>query len=137
MKKQLLALSFMLVAGAAVAQNAPVLPVARIVSTNGLVTIGSGGTLSNAAVDMQLFQGSNVLITSTGTAELLFTGGCRITLNPGDVFQVSEANCRSLLASRAGANPSLGGLPGLNPVIVGGVVVGVGVVVAGKKQSGS
>lgn len=136
MKKQLLALSFMLVAGAVAAQTAPVQPVAKIVSTEGLVTIGYKDTLRNAAVDMRLFEGARVMTTTTGIVEIVFDSGCRITLNPGEVFNVSDESCKALLASRPGATPMFG-TAGVNPVIVGGIVVGVGVIVAGNKQSGS
>ena len=142
MKKQLLALSFMLVAGAVAAQTAPVQPIAKIVSTEGLVTIGFQDTLRNAAADMRLFEGSRVMTTTTGIAEIVFDSGCRVTLKPGEVFNVSDASCKALLASRAGALPGagaapVGGVAGASSVLLGAGVVSVGILVAGNKQSGS
>lgn len=146
MKKQWLALSFMLVAGAVTAQTAPVQPVAKIVATEGLVTIGFQDTMRNAVVDMRLFEGTRVMTTTTGTAEIVFDSGCRITLKPGEVFNVSDSSCKALLASRAGAVPvavaaaAAGagvGAAGASSVLMGAAVVSIGIVVAGDKQSGS
>ena len=139
MKKQLLALSFMLVAGAVAAQTAPAQPVAQIVATDGLVTIGYQDTMSNAAADMRLFEGSRVMTATTGKVDILFTSGCRITLNPGEVFNVSDANCKALVASRAGAAagaPVAAG-PSANTMLIGFGVAGAAMLVAGDKQSGS
>jgi len=136
MKKQLLALSFMLVAGAVAAQTAPVQPVAKIVSTQGLVTIGYQDTMRNATVDMRLFEGSRVMTTTTGIAEIVFDSGCRVTLKPGEVFNVSDASCKALLASRAGAAPVAGAV-GVNSMLIGTAVLGVGAFAAGNKNSGS
>ena len=138
MKKQLLALSFMLVAGAVAAQTAPAQPVAKIVATDGLVTIGYRDTMSSAAVDMRLFEGARVMTTTTGSVDIVFDTGCRVALKPGEVFSVSDANCKALLASRAGAVPApLAVVPGVNTVLIGAAVVGTGILVAGNKQSGS
>ncbi len=138
MKKQLLALSFMLVAGAVAAQTAPAQAVAKISSTQGLVTIGYRDTLSNAAVDMRLFEGAQVMTTSTGIAEIVFDSGCRVTLNPGEVFNVSESNCKALLASRGAGAVPVAGATGVSPIVIGGgVLVGIGIIAAGNKQSGS
>ncbi|MDD2920242.1 hypothetical protein [Rhodoferax sp.] len=144
MKKQWLALSFMLVAGAVTAQTAPVQPVAKIVATEGLVTIGYQDTLRSAVVDMRLFEGARVMNTTTGTAEIVFDSGCRITLKPGEVFNVSDANCKSLVASRARALPLVvaaaaagAGAAGASSVLLGAAVVSIGTLVAGEKQSGS
>jgi len=139
MKKQLLALSFMLVAGAVAAQTAPAQPVAQIIATDGLVTIGYQDTMSNAAANMGLFEGSRVMTATTGKIDILFNSGCRITLNPGEVFSVSEANCKSLVAARAGTVPAPMAVvvPSANIMLIGAAVVGAGIVVAGNKQSGS
>lgn len=138
MKKQLLALSFMLVAGAVAAQTAPVQPVAKIVATEGLVTIGYKDALTNAAVDMRLFEGSRVMTTTTGKVDIVFDSGCRVTLNPGEVFNVSDQSCKALLASRAGAVPVAGiGAVSTNTVLIGTGALGLGILVAGNKQSGS
>lgn len=139
MKKQLITLAFMLVAGAVSAQTAPVQPVAKIVSTQGLVTIGYQDTMRNAANDMGLFEGTNVMATTTGVVEIVFTSGCRVTLAPGEVFNVSEANCQALVASRAAQQPVAGGaLPVVTPtMLLGAAALGLGVIAAGSKQSGS
>ncbi len=138
MKKQLLALSFMLVSGTVAAQTAPVQPIAKIVSTDGLVTIGYQDTLRNAAADMRLFEGARVMTTTTGKVDIVFNSGCRVALNPSEVFDVSDANCKALLASRAGGVPvATGGASGANAALVGAAAVGLGIMVAGNKQSGS
>ena len=155
MKKQLLALSFMLVAGAVAAQTAPAQPVAKIVATDGLVTIGYRDTMSSAAVDMRLFEGSRVMTTTTGSVDIVFDTGCRVALKPGEVFSVSDANCKALLASRAAAlkvagvagvavvaGAGAGAVPvvlaaGANTVLMGAAATGLGIIVAGEKQSGS
>ena len=139
MKKQLFALGFMLVAGAVTAQTAPVQPVAKIVSTEGLVTIGYQNTMRNAANEMGLFEGTNVMTTTTGVVQIVFNSGCRVTLMPGEVFNVSEASCRALVASRAASQPLAGGsLPaGANAALLGTAAVGLGILVSGSKQSGS
>jgi len=138
MKKQLLALSFLLVAGAVAAQTAPAQPVAKIVATDGLVTIGYQDTLSNAAVDMRLFEGSRVMTTTTGMADIVFDSGCRITLNPDEVFNVSDQNCKALLVSRAAAVPvASAGAVSADSVLIGTAVMGAGILIVDKKQSGS
>lgn len=136
MKTQLIALSFMLVAGAATAQTAPVQPVAKIVAAEGLSTVGYQDTMRNAAAEMRLFEGSRVMTATTGTVDILFNSGCRITLKPGEVFNVSDANCRSLLASRAGRLP-VAAVPSANVMLIGTAAVGLGILVAGERQSGS
>ena len=139
MKKQLLALGFMLVAGAVSAQTAPVQPVAKIVSTEGLVTVGYQDSMRSAANNMGLFEGTSVMTTTTGVVEIVFNSGCRVTLRPGEVFNVSEASCRALVASRAASQQVAGrGLPpGANGVLLGTAALGVIIIVAGEKQSGS
>jgi len=139
MKKQLLALSFMVVASAVSAQSAPVQPVAKIVSAQGLTTVGYQNTMRNAATEMGLFEGSSVMTTTTGVVQIVFNSGCRVTLTPGEVFNVSEASCRALVASRAAAQPLAGGsLPaGANAALLGTAAMGLGIMVSGSKQSGS
>lgn len=147
MKKQLLALSFMLVAGAVAAQSAPAQPVAKIVATDGLVTIGYKDTMSNAAADMRLFEGARVMTATTGTIDIVFDSGCRVALKASEVFSVSDANCKALVASRAGAAagvpvaaaagvPVAAG-PSANAMLIGFGVAGAAMLVAGDKQSGS
>jgi hypothetical protein len=139
MKKQLFALGFMLVAGAVTAQTAPVQPVAKIVSTEGLVTVGYQDSMRSAANNMGLFEGTSVMTTTTGVVEIVFNSGCRVTLRPGEVFNVSEASCRALVASRAASQSLAGGsLPaGANAALLGTAAVGLGILVSGSKQSGS
>lgn len=146
MKKQLLTLVFMLIAGAASAQTAPAQPIATIVDTEGLVTIGLNDTMRNASDGMSLMEGANVIVSTTGgsTVDILFNSGCRVTLQPGQVFNVSDANCRSLVAARAGSSPVAGGGRSVgggvfsnNVALMGSVALGLGIAVAGNRQSGS
>ena len=142
MKKQLISLGLALMAGAVAAQTAPVQPVAKIVSTEGLVTIGYQDTLRNAAVDMRLFEGTRVMTTTTGEAEIVFDSGCRVTLKQGEVFNVSDANCKALVASRAAAAVTAAVPPVVigtqtSAVLIGTAAIGGVILVAGNKQSGS
>ena len=139
MKKQLLALSFMLVAGAVAAQSAPAQPVAKIVATDGLVTIGYKDTMSNAVADMRLFEGARVMTATTGSIDIVFDSGCRVALKASEVFSVSDANCKALLASRAGAaaGAPVASVPSANTMLIGFGVAGAAMLIAGDKQSGS
>lgn len=125
MKTQLLTLSLLIAATAAVAQTAPAQPVAKIVASEGLVTVGFQNQMSNAAANMPLFEGARVMTTSTGKASIAFASGCRVALKPNEVFSVSESECKALMLGQSG--PVIG-TPAQNALVlagVGGMVLGL------------
>jgi len=122
MKHHALALSLMVTAASAVAQTAPAQPIAKIVTAEGLVTVGFQNQMSNAAANMPLFEGARVMTTSTGRVSISFDSGCRVTLKPNEVFAVSESECKALAAlpgAAAGAGAA-GGMQVPNLLLVGG-----------------
>lgn len=134
MKKSLFALSLLIAATSAVAQTAPAQPIARIVSAEGLVTVGFQNQMSNAAANMPLFEGARVMTTSTGKVSIAFGSGCRVSLNPNEVFAVSESECKAL-AARVPAAPAAFGTPAQNALMLAGVAgFGLGLLGAGNND---
>ncbi|MDO9147223.1 MAG: hypothetical protein Q7U52_06080 [Hydrogenophaga sp.] len=127
MKTCALTLSLLLAAASAVAQTAPAQPVAKIVASEGLVTVGFQNQMSNAATNMPLFEGTRVMTTSTGRASIAFDSGCRVTLKPNEVFSVSESECKALAALPAAGVAF--GTPAQNALVLAGVAgFGLGLV---------
>ncbi|MDO9604886.1 hypothetical protein [Hydrogenophaga sp.] len=122
MKHHALALSLLVAAASAGAQTAPAQPIARVVASEGLVTIGFQNQMSNAVTNMPLFEGARVMTTSTGRVSIAFDSGCRVTLKPNEVFAVSESECKALAAlpgAAVGAGAA-GGMQLQNLLLVGG-----------------
>ncbi|MDP2163251.1 MAG: hypothetical protein Q8K21_03360 [Hydrogenophaga sp.] len=127
MKTCALTLSLLLVAASAVAQTAPAQPVAKIVTSEGLVTVGFQNQMSNAVTNMPLFEGTRVMTTSTGRVSIAFDSGCRVTLKPNEVFSVSESECKALAALPAAGVAF--GTPAQNALVLAGVAgFGLGLV---------
>jgi hypothetical protein len=141
MKKQLLALSVMLFVGALGAQPTATKKddtVAKVTTYDGLVTANFKDVLSNVAVDMRLFEKTRVMTGAAGTVEIVYDSGCRVTLKPNEFHDVSDEGCAAwLLAQSGGVLLPLAPVAGTNAVLAGAAVVGVGILVAGNKQSGS
>jgi len=127
MKNHLFALSLLMAATAAVAQTAPAQPVAKVVASEGLVTVGFQNQMRNAAANMPLFEGARVMTTSTGRVTISFDSGCRVSLKPNEVFAVSESECKALAALPAGG--AAFGTPAQNALVLAGVAgFGLGLV---------
>jgi hypothetical protein len=88
---------------------------------------------------MRLFEGARVMTATTGTIDIVFDSGCRVALKASEVFSVSDANCKALVASRAGAAGGLpvAAVPSANAMLIGFGVAGAAMLIAGDKQSGS
>ncbi len=74
--------------------------IGRFVDVTGLVTVSSGGQLSNVANGMPFAVGSRVITTSGGGATLRFDNGCEVVLKVNQSLTVTEnKDCAALLAS--------------------------------------
>jgi hypothetical protein len=124
--KKLLVLSAVVLATSVFAQTAPPKLIAKVVSIEGLATVGVQDQLRNLTQDMRLVDGARVLVTSTGKLTIEFDSGCRVTLKPNDVFNVSESECKALLA-RGSAGPGQGGAGGAVLAGVAGFIIGVSI----------
>ena len=106
--------AFMLLNGTvAMAQETPY---ATIVDVDGLVTVTMNNQLSNAVKDMSLTRGGQVLATSSGSATVSFSNGCKVSLKPGDTLLVEETACEAFVASSGSSSllaPTVAGLAGL------------------------
>ena len=123
MKSQLLALSLVVAAGAAMAQNTPY---ATIDAVSGAVTVSGKDSVVSATRGMELKQGSNVVTSNAGTVTVKFSNGCTATLKPGQMLLVQESECAALLANSGGAPAATGGMTVPQMVglgIAGGVVI--------------
>ena len=97
MKSQLLALTLVAAAGAAMAQNAPY---ATIGAVSGAVTVSSKDTMVTATPGMALKQGQSVVTSNAGSATVLFASGCSVALKPGQMVAVQESECSAIQAKR-------------------------------------
>ena len=96
MKFKLLALAALVaVSGSALAESAPY---AKVASVNGLVTVSAKNQMTNVKAGMALAQGSQVLASSTGAANIVFANGCAVFLKPGQAMSVSESECSAINA---------------------------------------
>lgn len=127
MKSQLLALTLVAAAGAAMAQNAPY---ATIGAVSGAVTVSSKDTMVTATPGMALKQGQSVVTSNAGSATVLFASGCSVALKPGQMVAVQEAECSAIQAKRvrtgAGGSAATGGEgeEGLSNLQIAGIGVG-------------
>ncbi len=110
MKFKLLALAGLVAAsGSALAESAPY---AKLTSVNGLVTVSANSQMTNAKAGMALAQGSQVLVSSTGSANVQFANGCAVFLKPGQSMAVSNAECSSINAQRTSVGVAAGSATG-------------------------
>jgi len=131
MKFKLLALAALVAAsGSALADAAPY---AKVSSVNGLVTVSAKSQMINAKVGMPLDQGSQIMVSSTGMANIVFANGCSVFLKPGQSMGVSEAECSSINAQRTSEGMASSGAAGGQTAAGLGLTDGqqVGVIVGG------
>ncbi|MEX1167805.1 MAG: hypothetical protein WEK74_13240, partial [Hydrogenophaga sp.] len=112
MKLKLFALAALVAAsGSAFADAAPY---AKVSSVSGLVTVSTKSQMMNAKMGMLLSEGSQVLVSSTGSANVVFANGCAVFLKPGQAMAVSNAACSAVNAQRtsvgAASSAATGGL---------------------------
>lgn len=123
MKPSLVALFVASAAGSALAQQAPY---ATIKSVEGLVTVTTNNQLTNAASNMQLPQGAQVLSTTTGKATIQFASGCSVTIQGGQSLDIQETACTAFLAANPGAaGAGAGGVSGTTKLLAGAVGLGL------------
>ncbi len=103
MKKTALALLAVTASTMTLAQGNAEQPYARITELEGLVTVTTGNQLSNAAKNMALPKGAQVLSTGNGVATIQFANGCKVTLRAGESLMVEENECAAFLAKGGGA----------------------------------
>lgn len=103
MKKTALAFLAVTASTMTLAQGNAEQPYARITDLEGLVTVTTGNQLSNAAKNMALPKGSQVLSTGNGVATIQFANGCKVTLRAGESLMVEENECAAFLAKGGGA----------------------------------
>ena len=103
MKKTAIALLAVTASTMTLAQGNAEQPYARITDLEGLVTVTTGNQLSNAAKNMALPKGAQVLSTGNGVATIQFANGCKVTLRAGESLMVEENECAAFLAKGGGA----------------------------------
>jgi hypothetical protein len=130
MKITFFALLLASAAGAAWAQKAPE-PYATIKGVEGLVTVTTDNQLSNALRGTDLAKGAQVMATATGRVTIVFSNGCRVTLEPGQSLLVDEEACSAFLAQNT---PAVG--PVSAPVLLGAGALTLGVITR-SSSSGS
>ena len=112
------------------------------------VTVVQGQVLVNSGQGYRLVEGSTVLdagatvVANPGAvAHVLYPGGCRVTVEPGSVYQVaSQPPCQTGQPTKTGGlndkgdsgTPSTTSSSGINPWLLGGgaILVGGGVAYA-------
>lgn len=142
MKSQLLALSLVAAAGAAMAQNAPY---ATLSAVSGAVTVSGKDQMVTATPGMALKQGANVVTSNAGSATVLFASGCSVALKAGQMLAVQESECAAIQAKRigggAGGSAATGGdgEEGLTTPQLIGLGIGGGLIIhqltKGKKKT--
>lgn len=132
MKSQLLALTLVAAAGAAMAQNAPY---ATLSAVSGAVTVSGKDLMVTATPGMALKQGANIVTSNAGSATVLFASGCSVALKAGQMMAVQESECAAIQAQRvrtgAGGSAATGGEgeEGLTTPQIIGLAIGSGLVI--------
>ena len=63
--------------------------IARIAAANGSVLVSRDATIASARESQRLLPGTRVLTTARATAVIEYDDGCRVTVAPGERFEVA------------------------------------------------
>lgn len=74
----------------AVQAQAPA-PVGAVAEVHGLVTMSFGSTVATVQADTPVFDGARFVASSSGGAELKFTDGCIVKLQPNQWVSIDSA----------------------------------------------
>jgi hypothetical protein len=100
----------------------------RAVQGQVLVSSGQGYRLVDGST--QLGVGGTVVANPGAVAHVTYPGGCRVTVEPGSVYQiVSEPPCQTGAPTQTGAltdNGATTSSSGISPWVIGGVGLAVG-----------
>jgi hypothetical protein len=74
--------------------------VAQLTRIHGHVLLSTGHSMASATEPVRLAPGIRVLPTATSSAEITFDDGCRVTVGPGERYEVErESPCRAVLTT--------------------------------------
>ena len=83
----------------AVQAQAPA-PVGAVAEVHGLVTMSFGSTVATVQADTPVFDGARFVASSSGGAELKFTDGCLVKLQPNQWVSIDSAlSCDQRIAA--------------------------------------
>jgi len=75
--------------------------VARLTGIHGHVLLSTGYSMASATQPIRLGPGIRVLPTGDSSAEITFDDGCRVTVGPGERYEVDrEPPCRTASTDR-------------------------------------
>ena len=100
----------------------------RAVQGQVLVSSGQGYRLVDGLT--QLGVGGTVVANPGAVAHVTYPGGCRVTVEPGSVYQIaSQPPCQTSEPTKTGAlgdNGTTTSSSGFNPWVIGGIALAVG-----------
>jgi hypothetical protein len=124
----------------ALGQQSKPIVVGKLKDVQGLVTVTSGNTLTNAVSEADLVSGTRIVTTASGEVTLAFFVGCDIKLKPLQTITVKDGlDCAALLASVQPVGilpPAADGASNLVVALgVGGALLVVGTINRGNSVS--